>query len=134
MKDKTTVVLMVGVAAFVMAVVARMYLASPVMVWKENTGREGFMQESIGAPTDDNGMAGVYAGIDISNGNSWSSTSAPTPLKPYEAAADDMQLFANEDATFKPECCPNSISSDTGCLCLTANEEKKLAYRGGNRM
>jgi len=59
--------------------------------------------------------------------------SAPTPLKSYEAAADDMQLFANEDSTFKPECCPNAISSDTGCLCLTAGEEKKLAYRGGNR-
>jgi hypothetical protein len=90
------------------------------------------MQQEIGAPPagDD---SGVYAGIDISNGNSWSSVSAPTPLKPYEAAADEMQLFANQESTFKPECCPNSISSDTGCLCLTASEEKKLAYRGGNR-
>ena len=132
MKDKTTVVLMVGVAAFVTAVVARMYLGSATMVWSENTGREGFMQQEIGAPAagDD---SGVYAGIDISNGNAWSSVSAPTPLKPYEAAADDMQLFANQESTFKPECCPNSISSDTGCLCLSASEEKKLAYRGGNR-
>jgi hypothetical protein len=132
MKDKTTVVLMVGAAAFVTAVLARMYLNSPTMVWSENTGREGFMEQEIGAPLDGNNSS-VYAPIDISNGNSWSSVSAPTPLQPYEAAADEMQLFANQESTFKPECCPNSISSDTGCLCLSASEEKKLAYRGGNR-
>jgi hypothetical protein len=126
MKDKTTVVLMVGAAAFVVAVAARLFLNST------SSGREGFMQQEIGAPPAGNDE-GVYAGIDISNGNSWSSTSAPTPLKSYEAAADDMQLFANQNATFKPECCPSSITSDKGCLCLSSTEEKKLAYRGGNR-
>jgi hypothetical protein len=125
MKDKTTIVLMVGAAAFVVAVAARLFMGS-------SSGREGFMQQEIGAPAT-GGDEGVYAGLDISNGNSWSSTSAPTPLKSYEAAADDMQLFANQESTFKPECCPSSISSDTGCLCMSANEEKKLAYRGGNR-
>ena len=123
MKDKTSVVLMVGAAAFVVAIAARLFMGS---------SREGFMQQEIGAPAK-GGDEGVYAGIDISNGNSWSSVSAPTPLKSYEAADDDMQLFANQDATFKPECCPNAISSDTGCLCLSASEEKKLEYRGGNR-
>ena len=123
MKDKTTVVLMFGVAAFVAAVVARLFLGS---------SREGFMQKEIGAPAK-GGDEGVYAGIDISNGNSWSSTSAPTPLKSFEAADDEMQLFANQNSTFKPECCPNTISSDTGCLCMSAGDEKKLAYRGGNR-
>uniref|UniRef100_A0A6C0HKG8 Uncharacterized protein n=1 Tax=viral metagenome TaxID=1070528 RepID=A0A6C0HKG8_9ZZZZ len=123
MKDKTTVVLMVGAAAFVVAIAARLFMGS---------SREGFMQQEVGAPAK-GGDEGVYAGIDISNGNSWSSVSAPTPLKSYEAADDDMQLFANQDSTFKPECCPNAISSDTGCLCMSASEEKKLAYRGGNR-
>ena len=127
MKDKTTVVLMVGAAAFVVAVAARLFLSSV-----SEYGREGFMQKEIGAPAK-GGDEGVYAGIDISNGNSWSSVSAPTPLKSYEAADDSMQLFANQESTFKPECCPNAISSDTGCLCLSASEEKKLAYRGGNR-
>jgi len=118
---------MVGAAAFVTAVLARMYLNSPTMLWSENTGREGFMQQEIGAPASGDSM-GVFG----ANAPS-SLASAPTPPKPYEAAADDMQLFANQESTFKPECCPNSISSDTGCLCLSASEEKKLAYRGGNR-
>ena len=127
MKDKTTVVLMVGAAAFVVAIAARLFLNST-----SAAGRETFMQQEIGAPATGN-EEGVYAGIDISNGNSWSSTNAPTPLKSYEAAADDMQLFANQDATFKPECCPSSVTSDTGCLCMSKSDEKKLAYRGGNR-
>jgi hypothetical protein len=123
MKDKTTVVLAVGAAAFVVALAARYYLSA---------GREGFMQHEIGAPATGGGD-GAYDGIDISNGNSWSSVTAPTPLKAYEAA-DDNQLFDFQNSVFKPECCPSSITADTGCLCLTAAEEKKLAYRGGNRV
>ena len=130
MKDKTSVVLMVGAAAFVVAVATRLFLNSTSA--GAGAGRETFMQTERGAPVGGSDE-GVYAGIDISNGNSWSSTSAPTPLKSYEAAADDMQLFANQDATFKPECCPSTISSDKGCLCLSTSDEKKLAYRGGNR-
>jgi hypothetical protein len=122
MKDKTTVVLAVGVAALVAALAARFFLS---------TGREGFMQQEIGAPVGDSSM-GAYDGIDISNGNSWSQVTAPTPLKAYEAA-DDNQLFDFQNSVFKPECCPSSITSDTGCLCMTSSEEKKLAYRGGNR-
>ena len=124
MKDKTSVVLAVGAAAFVVALAARYYLSA---------GREGFRQNEIGAPASGAGAgAGGYDGIDISNGNSWSAANAPTPLKAYEAA-DDNQLFDFQNSVFKPECCPSSITADTGCLCMTATEEKKLAYRGGNR-
>ena len=123
MKDKTTVVLAVGVAAFIAALVARYALGG---------SREGFWQNEIGAPVSDAG-AGAYDGIDISNCNSWSSANAPTPLKAYEAA-DDNQLFDFQNSVFKPECCPSSITADTGFLCMTSAEEKKLAYRGGNRV
>ena len=129
MKDKTSVVLAVGAAAFAVALLARYVLGG---------SREGFWQNESGAPTTGGGGAssgagtGAYDGIDISNCNSWSSANAPTPLKGYEAA-DDNQLFDFQNSVFKPECCPSSITADTGCLCLTASEEKKLAYRGGNR-
>jgi hypothetical protein len=125
MKDKTSVVLAVGVAAFAAAVIARFLLTG-------NLSRETFMQQDIGAPLG-NGNEGVYNGIDISNGNAWSQTTAPTPLKAYEAA-NDNELFAFQNSTFKPECCPSSITADTGCLCLSDKDEKSLAYRGGNRV
>lgn len=125
MKDKTSVVLAVGLAAFAVALVSRFLLTGHVT-------RETFMQQDIGAPVGaDN--EGVYNGIDISNGNSWSQTTAPTPLKSYEAA-NDNELFAFQNSTFKPECCPASITADTGCLCLSDKDEKSLAYRGGNRV
>jgi hypothetical protein len=125
MKDKTSVVLAVGFAAFAAAVIARFLLTGHLT-------RETFMQQDIGAPlgTDNEG---TYNGIDISNGNAWSQTTAPTPLKGYEAA-NDNELFAFQNSTFKPECCPSSITADTGCLCVSDKDEKAMAYRGGNRV
>jgi hypothetical protein len=125
MKDKTTVVLAIGVAAFALAVVSRFLLTGHLT-------REKFMQQDIGAPVGQNNE-GLYSGLDISNGDSWSQTTAPTPLKAYEAA-NDNELFAFQNSPFKPECCPSSITSDTGCLCLCEKDEKSLAYRGGNRV
>jgi hypothetical protein len=125
MKDKTSIVLAVGAAAFAIAVVARFMLTGHLT-------RETFMQQDIGAPVNQN-QEGAYSGIDISNGNAWSQTTAPTPLKAYEAA-NDNELFAFQNSTFKPECCPSSITADTGCLCLGDKDEKSLAYRGGNRV
>jgi len=125
MKDKTSIVLAVGAAAFVAAVVARFMLTG-------HLSRETFMQQDVGAPVNQD-QEGAYNGIDISNGNSWSQTTAPTPLKSYEAA-NDNELFAFQNSPFKPECCPSSITADTGCLCLSGQDEKSLAYRGGNRV
>ena len=125
MKDKTSVVLAIGAAAFAVAILSRFLLTGGVT-------RETFMQQDIGAPVGQD-QEGVYSGIDISNGNSWSQTTAPTPLKAYEAA-NDNELFAFQNSPFKPECCPASVTSDTGCLCLSAQDEKSLAYRGGNRV
>ena len=123
MKDKTTVVLAVGAATLVAALIARYVILG---------GKERFMQQDVGAPINQD-QEGTYSGIDISNGNSWSQTTAPTPLKPYEAA-DDNELFAFQNSPFKPECCPSTITGDTGCLCLSEKDEKSLAYRGGNRV
>ena len=125
MKDKTSIVLAVGAAAFALAVVARFMLTGHLT-------RETFMQQDIGAPVNQV-QEGAYSGIDISNGNSWSQTTAPTPLKPYEAA-NDNELFAFQNSPFKPECCPASITAAGGCLCLGDKDEKSLAYRGGNRV
>lgn len=122
MKDKTSAVLGVGIAAFVVGILLRYMFVQ----------REGFAQQDVGAPVS-GGDQGVYAGIDISNGNSWSPANAPTPLKPYEAA-NDSEIFAFQNSTFKPECCPSGVTNDVGCLCMTDKEQRELAYRGGNRV
>lgn len=108
------------VAALVAGVLMRYVLPSdkaPVAPAK----KEHFMQQTAGAPVD-----GVSNAL-------WSSTPAPTPAKSYEVA-NDSQLFQFQDVPMKPECCPSQISGSTGCACLSEEQQKKLAYRGGNRV
>jgi hypothetical protein len=139
MKDKTTIVVAICIGAFVLALVSRFYVTGNFTQLVKLAGavRENFMQQEIGAPARSGGMEGVYSGIDISNGNSWSETNAPVSvLKGYEAA-NDNELFEYQNSKFTPECCttsPSSVSNDGGCLCMTKADEKKLAYRGGNRV
>ena len=121
MKDKTTVLVTLAVAAFAITILMRMF-----------SRREGFAQQAVGMPVDGGGM-GLYDGIDLTSfGSLWASSPKPTPLKPYENA-DDTQIMKYQNSKFSPECCPSSITSDTGCLCATKEDEKEWLTRGGNR-
>jgi hypothetical protein len=45
---------------------------------------------------------------------------------------EDTMVFY-KDNEFKPECCPSSYTSSTGCMCSSPEQVKYLAQRGGNR-
>jgi hypothetical protein len=145
LKDKTFVILALCVGAFVLALLSRFYLTGNFIhvinvariagraAMSEGSRRENFMQQEIGAPIDDSGMQGPYNAI---KGNGlWDKSSAPVDVKGYEAK-DDNELFQYQNDKFTPECCTTgstSISNDSGCLCMSKQQEKELAYRGGNR-
>lgn len=42
-------------------------------------------------------------------------------------------LYYFEDNEFKPDCCPSTYSTSTGCACLSTDQMKYLNERGGNR-
>jgi len=42
--------------------------------------------------------------------------------------SNQMLMFAN--TPFKPECCPNTYSSSTGCACMTREQVNLLKNRG----
>jgi hypothetical protein len=44
----------------------------------------------------------------------------------------EMDFFANSE--FKPECCPSSYSTSSGCWCGTAQDYNYLITRGGNNV
>ena len=44
----------------------------------------------------------------------------------------EMDFFANSE--FKPECCPSSFSSSTGCWCGTAQDYNYLITRASNNV
>lgn len=54
------------------------------------------------------------------------------PAQPIPLPEGEMLLFAN--TPFKPECCPNSFSTSTGCACMTMKQYNYLNERGGNNV
>ena len=44
------------------------------------------------------------------------------------SASNQTLMFA--DTPFKPECCPNTYSTSTGCACMTSEQVKLLKSRG----
>lgn len=43
------------------------------------------------------------------------------------------EMFYFKDNQFKPECCPATYSSSTGCGCMSEDQINYLNERGGNR-
>jgi hypothetical protein len=57
----------------------------------------------------------------------WGRTPQPIPLRKGE-----MNMFAT--TPFKPECCPNTYSTSTGCACMTVDQYDYLRGRGSNNV
>ena len=43
------------------------------------------------------------------------------------------QLYMFSETEFKPECCPTTYSSSTGCACISEEQVRYINQRGGNR-
>ncbi len=54
------------------------------------------------------------------------------PQQPLPLPEGEMLLFAN--TPFKPECCPSTFSTSTGCWCGTSQDYNYLVTRGGNNV
>lgn len=52
--------------------------------------------------------------------------------QPVPLPEGEMLMFANTQ--FKPECCPNTYSTSTGCACMTGDQYNWLVLRGGNNV
>lgn len=52
--------------------------------------------------------------------------------QPVPLPEGEMLMFAN--TPFKPECCPSTYSTSTGCACLTGKQYNYLVQRGGNNV
>ena len=54
------------------------------------------------------------------------------PEQPVPLPEGEMFMFANTN--FKPECCPNTYSTGSGCACMTGKQYNYLVTRGGNNV
>jgi hypothetical protein len=110
-----------------------------------STTTEGF----TGANTN-SGQSSPYdlSSDNVVNTSSWSAQNMTvTPGQPLSAGVKqflarepqpvplpegEMLLFAN--TPFKPECCPNTFSTGSGCACMTGQQYNYLILRGGNNV
>ena len=52
--------------------------------------------------------------------------------QPVPLPEGELSMFAS--TPFKPECCPNTYSTSTGCACMTGQQYNWLVTRGGNNV
>jgi len=52
--------------------------------------------------------------------------------QPIPLPEGELNMFAS--TPFKPECCPNTYSTSTGCACMTGPQYNYLVMRGGNNV
>ena len=111
----------------------------------KSTGKEGFSGASI-----NDGQSSPYDLTSNSqiNTSAWSTPDMTvTPGQPLSKGVTDflnrpaqqlplpegeMLLFAN--TPFKPECCPNTYSTSSGCACMSSNTYNYLKQRSGNNV
>jgi hypothetical protein len=54
------------------------------------------------------------------------------PKQPIPLPEGELDMFANTE--FKPECCPNTYTSGSGCACMTMGQYDALQTRFGNNV
>ena len=115
-------------AVFVAAVLAGLFVSMSSSAPK---AKEGFMNKPEGAPVSGTGM-GPYDGVSLPGvAAGWmANENAPTGASPVNVANPSMFLGNNQSS---PSCCPSSISSDAGCICLNDADKNLFASRGCNR-
>jgi len=125
MISKTNLVLAFFVAAVLAGVFIKFMPMNAVMA------RENFMQQAVGMPLASGGM-GPFDGVDVSGASGWMSTEPTIGSAPVDNTSGNQLMLMVGNKT-SAECCPSAFNTDTGCVCLTEDDRKLFASRGGNR-
>lgn len=124
--DKSSFVLAFFVAALLAGLFLR-FTPGPM-----GSTKETFMQQELGKPLNDKGM-GPYdqAGGDMAG---WAATEAmPVSQSPANTHEDPNKLMLLVGNSVSKDCCPSTFNTDTGCVCLSEQQRRMFASRGGNR-
>ncbi len=133
---KTTVVLVLFLAALLAGLFVRYASASPIKKTEDSDSeseKETFAQREVGMPLDMESVTGSV-GVAGYNGTPPLLGSEPkaVPERPYDMA-NDNELFQFESNKMSADCCPSPFSGDRGCVCLTDKQIADFSSRGGNR-
>lgn len=128
MVDKTTLV----VAIFAAAVLAGLFVQHGMSI-PSPAGKETFMQQEVGMPLSGGGI-GPYDGSALGTASGWVANEAlPVGTSPASSHIDTNKLMLLSGNKVSSECCPSAFNTDTGCVCLSQQDQKLFASRGGNK-
>ena len=112
-----------------------------ILFWRDGgncgccTISEHEMDETDGdAPEGFSDIAGAALGHDIPNSATFSGTlgnGTPISYPDVPPTGDRLDMLTGQ--TFRPDCCPSTYSSSSGCACLSEQQMDFLSNRGGNR-
>jgi hypothetical protein len=57
----------------------------------------------------------------------------PVGTSPANVHVDSNKLMLLAENKSSADCCPSAFNTDMGCVCLTEQDKKLMASRGGNR-
>jgi hypothetical protein len=55
-------------------------------------------------------------------------------LETNTSQQSDNEMAFFDKTVFRPDCCPSTYTSSSGCACMTPEQMKFLGQRGGNRV
>ncbi len=111
---------------------------------EEETGKEGFVSsnnKAYGPEFGSNKSPGYIMRPDTWAQPTLSYSMGTTPSAGAQAVLNrnnpplnegEMDMFAN--TPFKPECCPSTFSTSSGCACLDMKQYSELTHRSGNNV
>lgn len=79
-------------------------------------------------------FVGQSTPLNLNSNSTVNTTSWSTPDMSVTSDASQQHLLMFSTIKFKPECCPNSLSTSSGCACMTGQQYNYLAARGGNNV
>jgi len=81
--------------------------------------------------TSDNYKSAMENGINSGGPENLQKNIEGTAIVNNGLADGSFDFFSHNQ--FKPECCPSTYTTSTGCACLSFDQMKALNTRGGNR-
>lgn len=124
------------ITGLLLLLVANIVMVYSMSVRFNSEGFTSYFLENAGGARNEYKPIGPFDDAKISSGNSVSSWRYTAPDEPllgpeFKPGPDSLFIFRNNES--KPECCPASYSSDTGCVCSTPQQRNYINMRGGNR-
>jgi hypothetical protein len=101
-----------------------------VVLVLQATYTEGF--SSYGSPIHNNTAESPW----VTDAKTYNASISSTKRSNYKGTPVPLQgeeMFFFKENQFKPECCPATYSSSTGCACTSDDQRNYLNERGGNR-